>query len=261
MKILSLNTWKCDGEYRKRLDYMVKELSDLKPDIIALQECFRSVQGEADTLQFLARNLGTKAVFVPGRYKKRLFEGNWVDSYSDLGILSRLDLSEEKYFELPGVPEDPDRKIQMVKVQGEASNSFLFVNTHLTHLSKIEGLKEAQFQSLTEVIQKEIVHHSFALVGGDFNTLINTENLKKFMELNKALDAYSEGGGIEPRNSLVDAMIAGKHYAVDHIFYIPKKESGLIPKITQSRMVLNKPEPGSGIYPSDHFGLCVELNF
>jgi endonuclease/exonuclease/phosphatase family metal-dependent hydrolase len=55
IKIITINTWKCDGEYRERMRSLAEGLRLLKPDIIACQECF--VSEEADTLKFLAAEL------------------------------------------------------------------------------------------------------------------------------------------------------------------------------------------------------------
>ena len=38
LRIVTINTGKCDGSYRARLRWLASELSRLVPDIIALQE-------------------------------------------------------------------------------------------------------------------------------------------------------------------------------------------------------------------------------
>src|SRR4051812_23180525 len=89
---------------------LAKQLNDLKPHVIACQECFYSEEANADTLKFLAQELNMSYCFLPGRSKKRLFEGHLVNSISGLGILSVYPLAETGSFDLPIVPEDNDRK-------------------------------------------------------------------------------------------------------------------------------------------------------
>src|ERR1700753_484135 len=101
IKIVTINTWKCDGEYRKRIQVMVKQLADLKPDIIACQECF--VSETADTLHYLSDCLKMNYCYLPGRRKMRLFEGKETDSESGLGVLSLYPLIETGQFNLPVV--------------------------------------------------------------------------------------------------------------------------------------------------------------
>jgi len=261
LKIISLNTWKCDGEYEERIGYMASELEKIKPDIITLQECFRTEDGETDTLGFLGSKLQMKSNFIPGRFKKRLFNQAWVDSYSDLGILTRYPFSKIKEYSLPGVPKDPDRKVQMASIDLPGSSPFLLVNTHLTHISTIPNLKKSQLDGLSDFIQKNLNDYPFALVCGDFNSLIDSEELVEFISKNQAIDSYKAGNGQEPRNSLVDAFKVGKNYAVDHIFYIPNPKNTLSKRFIESKMVLNIPEPYSGIYPSDHFGIFTHIEF
>jgi len=55
LRIVTINTWKCDGAYRNRLRWLGDELKRLQPDVIAMQECFRDVDGEYDTAAYLAR--------------------------------------------------------------------------------------------------------------------------------------------------------------------------------------------------------------
>src|ERR1700722_13209965 len=111
------------------------QLKKLKPDIIACQECFYSDEGKADTLLFLAAELDMNYSFLPGRFKKRLFEARWVESFSGLGILSVFPITAITQLELPGAPEDNDRKAQQAVINLPGGEQILFTNTHLTHTS------------------------------------------------------------------------------------------------------------------------------
>src|ERR1700743_746360 len=104
IKIITINTWKCDGNYPRRMRILAKQLKDLAPGIIAYQECFYSDEGNADTLKYLADTLNMNSCFLPGRSKKRGFNGRWVESLSGLGILSTYPIIGVKEFLLPDAP-------------------------------------------------------------------------------------------------------------------------------------------------------------
>ena len=69
MRIVTLNTWKNEGEYERRLDLMAVGLGDLRADVVCLQECF--VGGGSDTAARLAAALGMRAYPAPARRKLR----------------------------------------------------------------------------------------------------------------------------------------------------------------------------------------------
>ncbi|MGD9893835.1 MAG: hypothetical protein AB7U18_21335, partial [Dehalococcoidia bacterium] len=58
IRIVTINTGKCDGLYRVRIRWLARELARLEPDIIALQEAFITEDGSAHTPSELAARLG-----------------------------------------------------------------------------------------------------------------------------------------------------------------------------------------------------------
>ncbi|MCY7358638.1 MAG: hypothetical protein LH609_14505 [Rudanella sp.] len=40
--LLTINTWKCDGQYRQRLALLKTQLGALRPDVVFCQEVFRA---------------------------------------------------------------------------------------------------------------------------------------------------------------------------------------------------------------------------
>ena len=89
LKLVTFNTWKCDGEYALRLEAMGQQMQALEADVFALQECFSTLDGGTDTARSLARSLGMHLHTAPARRKRRQFRGEWVDSFSSLAVLSR----------------------------------------------------------------------------------------------------------------------------------------------------------------------------
>ena len=53
-RIVTINTGKCDGAYYRRMRLLIEQLAALEPDVIALQESFRSDDVCGDTANTLA---------------------------------------------------------------------------------------------------------------------------------------------------------------------------------------------------------------
>ena len=259
VKIVTINTWKCDGEYRVRMGILAKQLKQLKPHVIACQECFYSEEANADTLKFLAAELNMNYCFLPGRSKKRLFEGRVVDSTSGLGILSVYPVTETGSFDLPVVAEDNDRKAFRANVNLPSGKIVTVTTTHLTHLGQHKGLRKAQAEALAGFVTEESPK-PYYIICGDFNATPDSEAVMAFRELSKAVDCYTEGNGAEPRYSLTDAYYkANKQVCVDQIFTLPFPGTDNYPRFIDSAVVLNVPDEETGLYPSDHFGITTTL--
>jgi endonuclease/exonuclease/phosphatase family metal-dependent hydrolase len=257
IKIITINTWKCDGNYHERMYILARQLKNLKPDIIACQECFYSDEGKADTLLFLAGELKMNCRFLPGRFKKRLFEGNWVESFSGLGILSAYPITAITQLELPGMPEDNDRKAQQAVINLPGGEQILFTNIHLTHTGN-NGLRTAQTKALAGFVAKDVSckHH---IICGDFNAIQGSAEIETFMRMSGAINCYTEGNGPEPAYSLVGPYAESKLICVDHIFALPIPGGSRYPEFTNSGVVLNTRDETGGLFPSDHFGISTTV--
>ncbi|WPV00758.1 endonuclease/exonuclease/phosphatase family protein [Mucilaginibacter sp. cycad4] len=259
VKIITINTWKCDGEYRVRVGILAKQLKQLKPHVIACQECFYSEEANADTLKFLANELNMNYCFLPGRSKKRLFEDRMVNSTSGLGILSVYPLTETGSFDLPIVPEDNDRKAFRANVNLPSGKTITVTTTHLTHLSQHKGLRKSQAEALAGFVSASTAH-PYHIICGDFNATPDSEAVMAFRELSKAADCYTQANGTEPRYSLAEAYYkTNKQVCVDQIFTLPLPGTDNYPRFINSAVVLNIPDEASGLYPSDHFGITTTL--
>lgn len=146
MRIVSLNTWKCDGPYRQRLGLMAEELAALAPDVLLLQEVFASEDGHADTAAFLAQALAMHVTVSPARRKHRLFEGQSRLSTSGLAMLCRQPLRSWQVLELPSDEADGERIALLASVSHGSQNIWL-ANLHLTHLPDAGELRARQLQS------------------------------------------------------------------------------------------------------------------
>jgi endonuclease/exonuclease/phosphatase family metal-dependent hydrolase len=257
VKIVTINTWKCDGDYRTRMQILAGQLKALNPAIIACQECFYSDEGKADTLKFLAGKLTMNYTFLEGRFKKRQFEEKWVNSFSGLGILSTYPLAAANQFSLPEVPGDDDRKVQQAKITLSNGTKILINNTHLTHINNVPARK-AQAEALADIAAANNAF-SYSLICGDFNAVPGSTEISAFMNRSGAIDCYTAGEGAEPRYSLAEAFAENKKVCVDHIFALPMSVENRYPRFINSAIVLNVADKATGLYPSDHFGISTQL--
>ena len=256
ISIITINTWKCDGNYDRRLILLSAQLKALQADVIACQECFVSEEAGSDTLQFLAKELAMQAFFLPARFRKRIFRGNWVNSFSGLGILSRCPLTPLQSYTLPEVTGDDERKLQLAEITLPGSRNLLIANTHLTHLRNVE--MRCQQAAFVADLTSSFSDYNYRVICGDMNATPDSREIKMIKSKAAAIDCYAAGKGAEPRHSLAEAYDRSIMACVDHIFALPFPSSDSYPKFVNSAIVLNSKDE-NGIYPSDHFGIGTML--
>ena len=259
LSVVTINTWKCDGDYFNRMLLMVEELKAIAPDIIACQECFQTKDENADTLNYLAEQLGMYQTFLPGREKSRYFDGGWRDSLSGLGILSRFPLTELPPVLLPLTSEDDERKLQQAIVTLPNGEHVLITNLHLTHISDAENTRLLQIEKLAFVINQNQTHQNH-FICGDFNATSSSLEIESLQALSNIFDLYEEGDGDKPCISLAPEYHHFERVCVDFIFAqaLPNATKH---KVIKSSIVLKQYSEAFKTYPSDHFGIFVEIEF
>ena len=165
MFVVTINTWKCEGEYERRISALSRHLSVLNPDIILLQEVFVAPEAEMDTIKLLARRLPDHHCMpIVARPKIRNFEGRELFSLSGLAIISRGERLYSRTIQLPDVPEDRDRVAQLVKMRLHGID-LQIVNLHLCNVRGANETRAIQLQTIIDELEPGPV-----LMGGDFNS-------------------------------------------------------------------------------------------
>lgn len=261
LRVVSINTWKCDGDYIRRMDILETQLKEMQPDIVCCQEVFKSHDGRFDTMGRLLKTLDMSGRFVPLREKTRRFYGNFIRSTSGLGILSRCDIDSHDLLHLPEHPDDKDRSAQMVGIT-KADRKILLVNTHLTHLKDQAGLRLNQVKHLLDAIalKKE---YDLILICGDFNAVPKSPEIKHatahhqtpFLDLVKT---FSKEDHLETCPAFLPGQTppypAGR---IDYIFTTSPLDRFQNKKI-MAGLALNHPST-DGFFASDHFGVFVDI--
>lgn len=247
IRLITINTWKCKGNFAERIQSMKEELQKLKPDILLCQEVFQN--DEVNTSTLIAEALKMNHIYEPSRYKSRRFGQEMVMSYSGLALLSQAQIEAHDIIPLPSSPDDPERIAQFVIVHF-GTIKMLIINTHLTHLP---GSSIMRKQQIAAIFQHEVLDHPYNAIwlGGDFNAEEDSEEIQYLMnqkdwQLTDCFRAYTPHAGY----TLVNAK--GR---IDYIFCLNK--AGMpIPSITYATIILNHPN-AQGLYPSDHFGVMI----
>jgi endonuclease/exonuclease/phosphatase family metal-dependent hydrolase len=258
LRVVTINTWKCDGPYAQRMDALAVGLAALEPDIVLCQEAFEAVDGSLSTWRRLARALDVASVFHPMRRKVREVEGFPTDSFSGLATLSRHPVLETTTVGLPEDPRDGPRAALVVAVR-TPHGLVRVANTHLTHLRDRDDLRLEQVRVLLASAPWR-ADADVRLLGGDFNarpdhplhTLLRDGSggwvgHDAFM----ARSAGSDQAGSTIRRRLSDGTRLEAR--VDYL-YLGAGDSA---SVEASRVVLD--EPHQGVLPSDHFGVLVDL--
>lgn len=256
LKVVTFNTWKCDGDYAARVEAMSRQMMLLQADIYALQESFATVDGTTDTAVFLANHLGMQLHIAPSRRKRRWFQGEWVDSYSSLAMLTRFPFLSAKVVELPSSTADGGRVAQLCAIETD-QYTVLLANVHLSHLPHaVDALRTEQLSALLNEMA-QWPRPDLALVCGDFNASLDSPEFAPFMESPWGLvNAYAQAGGVE---KITCRTPDGKGLNLDHILCVSSCSNTLVDYLDAS-VVLNGSTSQGGVLPSDHAGVQVTFS-
>lgn len=237
MRIVTLNTWKNEGDYRRRLCLMRDGLAALSPDVICLQEAF-AAQG-ADTARELGSALGFIVHVAPARYKERCHEGRVVRSSSGLAILTRWPGTSSSLM-LPSDPADGERIAQRLDLE-VGDRALRVLNLHLTHLRDANALRATQLERALAWAAEGLA--GGLVVAGDLNAT--------------ASDAALAPLRLSPRPGTLHGARVGAPLGAAAIDHCELLVSGGWREIDRVRG-LEAPDDG-GWFPSDHASVGLDL--
>ncbi len=250
MRLVSLNTWKSEGDYPRRVRAMAEGLSALSADVIALQEDLRTSDGLTHTALALGQALSMHLSWVPARCKPRRVGAAQTLSTSGLAVLSRRPVLEQRMLALPQDARDGERVAQCVRLPDAAGERWL-VNLHLSHLPDRADLRREQLQAVLQAMD-DLARELPVVLCGDFNAGPGDPELARFLEPGGPLvDAFAG------RQKVTHRSASGRAFNLDHIFL---RTRGAKPPLEMggARVVLDRPD-AHGVMPSDHFAVCADL--
>lgn len=249
--LVTLNTWKCDGDYARRLPAMARAVAEARPDLVCLQEVLR-VPGGPDTAATVAEATGLAAHVADARRKARPVMGREVDCASGMALLGP---AAARVVRLP-LPADPDRDgerlAQVALLDAGPLGPLVVVNLHLTHPAD-QGVMRAEEVAviLAAVVGAGVPR---AVLAGDFNDTLDSDALRLPFALPgwRCRDALTAAGMERfPTAPEGDA-------AIDHVLIL-ERDDAMPLRVVVAGAVGDSPDRHTGVVPSDHIGLRVTL--
>jgi endonuclease/exonuclease/phosphatase family metal-dependent hydrolase len=256
VRILTLNTWKNEGAYAARIRAITSGLRALAPDVILLQEVFRTTGGEAHTSVAFADALGMVHAYAPGRAKPRSWQGREVPSESGLAILARGPITRVERLPLPSDDAGGERLALLVntRIRGR------MILAGCVHLSHLRGDDARRAQQLAAVLANPRWSEPAAIrvLGGDFNATADSAavtGLAAHPDLRIA-DVRADGP-VAPATYPLPPREGQPGRTIDYLLAIsPRAE--MAPRIQAAGVALA--EPIDGTWPSDHAAVWADLD-
>ncbi len=256
LRVVTLNTWKNEGDYFGRMRAIAAGLRDLQPDVVLLQEVFRIEGGFADTAADLARELGLALVYAPARRKLREWRGGARISESGLAILTRANVLKHEQFVLPSDERGGERVALIADLRAEHGRRIVACCTHLSHLRDDSAQRRRQ---LDTILRHPLwrLPADVRILGGDFNARPGSPELA-WLEEHPTLqvrDVFHEAADAAPTHPMPPA--AGRMPGrIDFLFAVgPRGEP--LPDTRRAAVALD--HAINGVWPSDHAAVVADL--
>lgn len=261
IKVLTLNMWGEQPPLAERMQGILAGLRAENPDVIGLQEVRQITASLPNQAETLAAALGMNwhfAVATP-----------WGGGEEGLALLSRFPIVATMERELPHASADERRIVLGITVDTPAG-PFSAFTTHLNY-RLADGQKREDQVVAAEALVAETPAGLPKVLMGDMNAVSDSDEIRYLRGLRSVggkrvyyQDAFAERHPGEPgftwalRNPHTERL----HWLVrdrriDYIFVTPIRRDGR-GLVRDCRIVLDGPDP-AGLYPSDHFGLCAEI--
>jgi endonuclease/exonuclease/phosphatase family metal-dependent hydrolase len=261
LRCLTLNLWGAEPPLERRMQIVAAGLTELAPDVVALQEV-REVPGKLENqAATLAQRCGYRHVFAPAV----VFGGG----HEGLAILARTPIVAQASIELPHAT-DSERRI-LLSAQIETAAGPIWV--HTTHLNyRLHHGRERQDQVMA--VDREVAARAGDLpqiVMGDFNARPESDEIRWLRGLTNLdgrrvhyQDAWERLHPGQPGWTWASAnpytaplRFLEPDRRIDYIFVTTMRKDGR-GTIRDCRIVFDRAEP-DGAFASDHFGLLADV--
>ena len=266
LKVLTFNTWGRTGPWAQRKAIILDGIRALEPDVIGLNEVWEDADG--DLADELADEIGGEW-HVHDAPAYELAAGRTCGN----GILSRFRFTETEAWPLPEPRHDGGRNLVFAMIATPWGKLPVFV-THLSWMAHQGAARMQQMQQIRSWINERApIQRGDAptdtlppILMGDMNTEPDSDEIR-FVRGYTA-DEYGfymadcfgvrgEGAGHTWHRDNVYA--AREHYPnrrIDYIFVRGPEREGR-GRVLSARLAFDRPD--HEVYPSDHFGVDVEL--
>lgn len=270
LRVLTLNCWNVSEPLEARLALIRDEIARLAPDVVGLQEIVVRRDGFDEAAAILA-GLGYDYVFGAsfrwndaGQYLDRDAEG---DAFGN-AIGARWPIAETCVETLPSLDGD-DRRSVLATIVDTPAGRLPFVTTHLEWRFDTGIVRERQVLAVATLLDEWRARGTLPpILCGDLNADPDSTEIR-FLKGLASLDgrstylqdAWAIAGDGTPgftwdnRNRFT-ALMYEPNRRLDYVLVgLPDRDGR--GWIESARVVLDAPR--EGVFPSDHFGLLVEV--
>ena len=241
ISVVTLNIWHDRDNWPARMDYIVRELRRLDPDVIGLQEVIQrdTLPNQAATI---ARALGYDFHFtsVDSEEKPQRY-GN--------AILTKHTITGRNW--KPLNPLNDYRTVAHARIDIGGREVDVY-DTHLHHTAEGGPIRREQIEDMLGFI-RSTRGGGPVIVMGDFNAPTDAPEMR-LMDPEYA-DAYAavHTDAVARARTTLNPELGHTARRIDHIFY----ERGRVDPISAA-IILDHPD-AAGVWASDHFGVTARL--
>lgn len=260
LSVLTLNIWNYEGPWRERLALIREWIALLDPDLIGMQEVLK---GESwDQAEEILDGLDYQCCYAgPMAY--------WNDTSLQFGnlVASRWPISESEPILLPMEGRD-DQRVLLATTIAAPFGEIPFYTTHLTSKPHDGYIREKQVRAIGETILSRRKRGGLPVIlCGDFNAQPDSAEMRYIRGLDSLggkslhlLDAWQVAGAATPGYTFTSETPYRRYRQLEQrldYIYVERAATDEV-RIERCAIVCNLPR--RGIYPSDHFGVFVELS-
>ena len=269
MRILTLNCWNVSPPYDERVAAIRAGIERLQPDVIGMQEIIVRRDG-FDMGADLTRGLGYETVFGAafrwGEAGGPLAPDAEGDAFGNL-IASRHPVERSAVHELPG-SESGERRSVVAAHVATPSGRLAFLTTHFNWRLHHGFYRERQAVALAALVRAWSEDTTLPpVVTGDLNAEPDSAEIRYLCGLQSLAggstylqDAWrlaGDGPGLTWDNANPYAASCFEpSRRIDYVLVGPPDAAGR-GVIESARVVMN--EPVNDVFPSDHFGVLVDV--
>jgi endonuclease/exonuclease/phosphatase family metal-dependent hydrolase len=271
LRVVTLNVWNTEGDYERRVELINRELRELDPDLLALVEVVKTP--EHDQLTELIDGTGLHGtheldVMATAPPDAERYGGNALATRWPHRVVEELDLRQ------PDAPDLPWTTLAaLVPLPG--AGELLFIATCLAWRMESEAARERQAVAVTHLDARHRTGLP-SIIAGDFNATPDAACMRYFTGLQSLGErsvyyhdtwaVAGEGPGHtwtsdNPNTVPTIEFMVGPHEHRRRIDYVlvggPESHPQAACRVVDARLGFH--QPTDGVWPSDHFGVVVDL--
>lgn len=265
LRFVTLNLWSHHPPWPTRRQLIQKGLLAEAPDFVAMQEVLQPHGTGTAQADEVAEGLGYRVLFSRACQITRPIAADFGNA-----LLSRFSIREHRTEPLPTPPDAEPRSLLYALCSVKVGVLPVLV-THLSWEPELAAVRRAQLRHVTDFLRHELQALPHRLPGhvvilppvllGDLNAAPDSPEIVDFLATTGFTDCFAavgKGPGLTmdaDRNPAAKKDLVALSRRIDYVMLgaFPSVEV----RIKAARLCLDQDE--GGVFPSDHFGMLVDL--